>query len=434
MSNRRECESLTARAGWRWPEQRPSSITRPSRAHPSGNARQLATMLACWAIAGYVQSAGVNSTATTDQPRSLPERLRVRGDGEGAAGITANHTEARERERVALLAQGESALADDKVETALGAFDRAASMRHAADSEMALVRAYMQGGHYRRALAFAAHTAGVHTNAPGASALYAWLLLLGGQRAAAQRSLDGDGTRAPGDPGIVFVRAALHANARHTEDLPLVPPLRLAPYGSASGLPPKARVIGSGTLIDDGRRVLIPAATLPTGTEVWMRNGLGKLRRGRVERRLLSLSVALVRLEGQLPFPDDMTLAPRDPFPGSIVYAVEFAVARDATPGWPMLHTGFAGRPLEDGQWRALGIALPEGPRGGPVFDAEGRLAGVAVPGRRGQDRLLLPSQLTGPPAGLLPPPKPLADGRRLGIDEIYERSLRVSVQVLGVR
>jgi hypothetical protein len=387
--------------------------------------------LAFCAVAGPLQSAeGI--PATPELVRPSLDRLRQRSESDGSAR-TIELDETRQRERVELLVQGEAALARGDVETALRAFERAASMRHAADSEMALVRAYMQGGYYRRAVTFSAHTAGAHAGAAGASALYAWLLLLGGQRTAAQRLVADAAGPAPGDPALVYVRAATTGTAAPGERVPLRRPARFAPYASGTAVPAKAQVIGSGTLVDDGRRVVVPTAVLAGVRVVWIRNGLGETVRGRVEQMSPPGGAALVRLERSIPMPAGMHLAPRDPFPGSIVYLVEFGPDPDAAPGWPQLHAGFAGAAVATTNGRRLGVDLAPGPRGGPVFDAQGRLVGVALPGRGGRDELLLPSQLrphivqgeTTTTPGFAPP---------LGIDEIYERSLRVAVQVLAVR
>ena len=60
-------------------------------------------------------------------------------------------------------------------------------MLHAPDTEAAQVRAHMQAGDYRRALAFGAHAASAHRRDwPAGTALYAWLLQAGGQAAAAR--------------------------------------------------------------------------------------------------------------------------------------------------------------------------------------------------------------------------------------------------------
>ena len=90
----------------------------------------------------------------------------------------------RLKEKAQLLATGEAALARIDLDAALQAFDRAASIQHAADTEMALVRTYLQAGQYRRALASGAHTAGAHLDVVAGSALYAWLLNTGGQTTA----------------------------------------------------------------------------------------------------------------------------------------------------------------------------------------------------------------------------------------------------------
>lgn len=109
------------------------------------------------------------------------------------------------------------------------------------------------------------------------------------------------------------------------------------------------------------------------------------------------------------------------------------ATMRAPTPAWPMLHPGFAGRSL-DGGGRALGIELPAGPRGGPVFDAQGRLTGVALPGQSGPDRLLVPSQLVAHSVPLRVAAPADGTASRMSVEEIYERAMRVSVQVFAVR
>lgn len=107
--------------------------------------------------------------------------------------------EQRSSERSALLAQGESALARGDVGNALAAFERAALMLHAADTEMALVRTYMQAGEYRRAVSFSAHTAGAHRQAVagrGALCLAALARRAGrGGAAAARQHVRGDACR-----------------------------------------------------------------------------------------------------------------------------------------------------------------------------------------------------------------------------------------------
>ncbi|MEO6321243.1 MAG: hypothetical protein ABIR56_11215 [Polaromonas sp.] len=250
------------------------------------------------------------------------------------------------------------------MEDALAAFDRAALILHAADTEMALVRSHMQSGDYRRALVFGAHTAGAHLDVLGGAALYAWLLHLGGRGEIAQRLV-----------------------------------------GQALGR--------SGA--------------------VWLRNGLGQLSRARPRQRLPALGQALLQLDTTLPVADTVWMAPADAYPGSVGYAVEYVAAPDATPAWPLLRTGFIG-PVQ-GDKRLLGIGMPPGPRGGPVFDAGGRLAGLASPGRPGQaDQLVTASQLRKALGDARLPPPPAGAQTHGSIDSIYETSLRVSLQLITPR
>src|SRR5262245_35530327 len=113
-----------------------------------------------------------------------------------------------------LLERGESALAWGEVAQAAEAFERAASIRHAAEPEMGLIRTYMQTGAYRRALAFAAHTAGAHRDAPAGAVLYAWLLHVGGQVRLAQRMLDDVEAQSPGNSLVAEARRRVLSDAR----------------------------------------------------------------------------------------------------------------------------------------------------------------------------------------------------------------------------
>src|SRR6516225_1593164 len=102
--------------------------------------------------------------------------------------------------RAKLLARAEGELARGEVTAATDTFERAAMMLHAPDTEMGLVRAYMQAGQYRRALAFCAHVAGAHLESGPAGGLYAWLLRAGGQGKVADRVLRETIERLPQDP------------------------------------------------------------------------------------------------------------------------------------------------------------------------------------------------------------------------------------------
>jgi hypothetical protein len=352
----------------------------------------------------------------------------------------------RLKERADLLRAGEAALARMDANAAIDSFDRAALILHAADTEIALVRAYMQSGQYRRALAFGAHTAGAHLDVIGGSAMYAWLLHAGGQVVIAQRLLAEAETRMPKNAMLASVQAQLKSGVPLATGALLTLPTRLAPYGSSRGLPPFAQVLGSGLLVDGGTGALVPLTLLPRSGRFWLRNGLGQLSRGTLQKSLPAIGLAWVRLENPLAAAEDLWIATADAFPGSVGYAVEYVASHDSTPTWPMLRTGFLGAAMSDGGERLLGIDMPAGPRGGPVFDAAGRLTGVALPGpldKAGksltQDRLIpvsaIQSQLkfsghatmllgSSPPADLPP---------RAAVDRIYETSLKASLQLIGV-
>jgi hypothetical protein len=339
---------------------------------------------------------------------------------------------ANDPRRLALLQEGEAALAACDPDAALSAFERAALMHHAADTEMGLVRSYLQAGGYRRAVNFGAHTAGAHRDVVGGALLYAWLLQAGGQGVAAQRLLAEALMRNPADAPLLEVLQQLRSGQPVAGPLLRQPPLRLAPYASAT--PAEATAwAGSAMLLADGHHALVPLPTLMSGARrFWLRNGLGQTVAASVQQMLEDEAVGLLRLADALPFPvGDLALAARDPFPGSAGFAIEFARQPDAEPAWPWLRSGFFGRPQASGAARSLGIEMgAAGPRGGPVFDAAGRLCGLALPDGSSQGRLLGPSRL----AALLPGMQvaPAGPGAAMAVDQVYETGLRVVLQVLA--
>ncbi len=376
------------------------------------------------------------------KPQSQPQ-LTTSQVGGNAARAAAKVTPELLQERADLLEKGEAALAALQLEPALLAFERAASILHAADTEIALVRTYMQYGQYRRALAAGAHTAGAHLDVVGGSALYAWLLHMGAQTAVAQRLLTEAQTRMPGNTNLEQVRQQLNGGTPlATGDL-LNPPTRLAPYGVTQGLPVTARVVGSAVLLQDGTQALVPLSLLPKPAKrvkLWLRNGMGLLAGGTVVKRLPAAGVALVKLSQPLPVPDDFWMADKEPFPGSPGYAVEYVAnpkaaktTQYAAPAWPLLRLGFLGGMVTaDGPDRLLGVDMPVGPRGGPVFGSAGQLIGVALHGKPGTaDQLVTVSQLQKALDQPLGAPMPNSAPTTATADRIYENGLKVSLQVI---
>ena len=106
---------------------------------------------------------------------------------------------------------------------------------------------------------------------------------------------------------------------------------------------------------------------------------------------------------------------------------------------------GFFGALQAKGGLRRLGIDLADGPHGGPVLDAQGRLAGIALPGPE-REAVVLPASrwqdLPGIVAGGAPPSQPHAaspaaparPSATLPGDQAYESGLRLALQVIALR
>ena len=401
-----------------------------------------------------VSALAAESLTSTDRLRQFMEQVRPQPTASEAGGQAVRDagaaSPAQLQERADLLKAGEAALSRLDVNAALDAFERAALILHAADTEIALVRTYMQGGNYRRALAFGAHTAGSHLDVIGGFTLYAWLLHVGGQPALAQRLLAGSESRMPGNPVVAAVQQQLRSNQPVATGQLLAPPTRLAPYGDSKGLPDNARVTGTALLLPSGTGALLPLYLWPRSGKLWLRNGLGQLVKARIDKKFVDLKLALVRLDGPLPVPEDLQVASAEAFPGSPGFAVEYVSTPDAAPAWPVLRIGFLGGTKGDSNERLLGIDMPAGPRGGPVFDGSGRLIGLALQGSSGtastpgaapvgDDRLIPVPQLRKALSEAIASeqliaqdiPSPARPRPRGLVDKIYESSLKTSLQVI---
>jgi len=360
------------------------------------------------------------------------------GPASGTHGTLDGHRGTSASAIAALLAEGEGLLARLDTEHAQAAFERAAALAHEPEVEVSLVRTYLQAGQYRRALAFGAHAAGAHPEYVAATALYAWLLRIGGQEGFAQHRLDAAIALVPDDSVLLQARDELVkpwpvAHARLVQ-----PPVRFAPY--ASDLPAAACTCASGTLLGDGMHAVVPSAALTSNPEshvspIWVRNGLGNTVRASIEQRLHigASDATILRLEQSLPRPPGLQTVTHAPFAGSPGYAVEYTATMNSTaPAWPLIRLGFFARSSAlPGALAPLGIRSPAGPRGGPVFDNAGRVVGVALQDNHGEDRIL--------PIALLPANHSAAFGRAvdaapspaMAMDEIYERSLLLTLQVI---
>ena len=351
--------------------------------------------------------------------------LHAHGDEQAAA--------ARLPQRVALLARAQAALERGDASAALDDFERAAMMLHAADAELGLIRAAMQDGQYRRALAFCAHTAGEHTDEADGGALYAWLLRVGGQSAQASRTLAQVHAYAPEDALVVAVERALATERPVVAAGTLLDAShRMAPWPvvlAAQAAPPaSARFASNAVLVDDGATALLPSSALPANARVWVRNGLGQATAATLDAgdvALASRGLARLVLQARMPVGDSKASAGRAPFAGSPGYAIQFG--RGDAPAWPTLTQGFLGGLARDSDRRQLGFG---GEAGAAVLDANGVLVGIATASSDGDATWLpLPSAASSP-SPVAPAPA------RVGLalvapDQIYEAGLRRVLQVL---
>jgi hypothetical protein len=309
---------------------------------------------------------------------------------------------AAERPVDELQRDGEAALRRGDSQQALDAFERAALLRHSAPIEIGIVRSLMQMGAYRRALAFAGHTAFAHPESHDGAQLYTLLLRLGGQPAVAQRLMQA----APPDGARVQALAAL------------------APSGAA--VPATAVVAGNATLLPDGRHAIVPSSQLPADGALWLRNGLGRTVRVERHRRDGPGGVATLRLSEAM---DAWPAAARRPFPGTPAFVVAF----DRAATWPQLHSGFLGSLADDtnGQW--LGIETGAHAAGAAVFDSNARLLGMALPAAA-DGRLRFIGLAAASPQVPVTQPADVGSSAKYSVDELYERSLRSVLQLIVER
>ncbi len=360
---------------------------------------------------------GAQTAAAQALPGSFEAWRRLIGGPQAAAD---------EAERQRLLAEGEALLRAGDALAAQDVFQRAAMRMHSPDTECSIVRAQMQAGAYRQALAFGAHAALAHRGFAGGVALYAWMLHVGGQSIIAARLLGDALRRQPDHPALIAAQEGLRAPWPQPGPELREAPLRAAPYAHGDGGDQAVRCIGTGTLMPDGLTAWMPAGTLGAARAVRVRNGVGETRAASVVDSTGPDGVVRLRLSQPLPWPPGLLLSPRAPFAGSPLAVVEFGISEEGSAVWPQLVQGFAGRLGPDGS-ASLGVELAPGGRGGPVFDRAGRLAGIALPAAGGPDRLRT-LELPGEPPAAGAEPAAVAAAP---IDAVYESALRVTLQIL---
>lgn len=385
-----------------------------------------------WHLAWAVALTLVGSAAMADLPPS-PGAAQHQAHAHGDRGSTSQSRAQRQR----LLTKGERGLRAGDTEGARRAFEQAALQTHAAHIELGILRTHMQAGEYRQALAFAAHTAGVHLDEVEGRVFYAWLLNLGGQVRIADQTLKQAESTAPDNLVVRAARQRFQTGALLADGALLSLPARLAPFATGVTTRRDAKTVGTALLLADGRHALVPGAALPSSGSIWLRNGLGQTAAAVVTEKDEALGVALLTLVQPLPVAGGELVAPRDAFPGSPAFAMDYQKDGAGLPAWPVMRPGFLGMPVPGVATgvRRLGIELPgHGPRGGPVYDQGGRLTGLALgPGVDpvAADRMVLIGALRKRFGERFGAEAVESRPMPIGTDELYERAMKTSLQVL---
>lgn len=329
---------------------------------------------------------------------------------------------AQEAARQRLLDAARAALSRGEPDAALVPLESASGMAHAADAEMLQLQMQLQGGRFRQALAFAAHSAAAHRDEPEARALHLWLLALSGQVDYVKQRLT------PGDVGDDRLSGLL-AGLETPSPLAGLPPSPL-PHGVE--VPDTARAVATGLILDGGRLAVVPAQAVRGGDALWLRNGVGRASRAypiAEDPALAALGLARLRIDPPLRpsnAADPLSRAPRAPFAGSPASRIGMPRLDTSAPSWPVMQSGFTGRVDRNGVqslgWPA-GVVLS----GGPVFDTAGRLAGLAVPTADGGTERLIPAATL---EGLQVLPI-RADAHAVTPDQVYEAALFHVAQLL---
>ena len=395
-------------------------------------ATALSVVLTCGAMISAM--AGTSASPSHAQAPSTPQHEAHAHDDD--VGSTPQSLAERRR----LLDLGEAGLAAGDTDGARRAFEQAASMAHMAEIELGILRTQMQAGEYRQALAFAAHTAGVHTDDARGAAFYAWLLNLGGQVSVAEQTLKQAEDRAPRQAILREVRQCWQTGAYLASGDMLKPPVRMAPFASGAPVGPDARTVATALLLADGRHAVAPRAVLPPDGVIWLRNGLGQTVRANMvlpaetsTKAGEAQALALLTFNEPLPVAAGEIVPAHDPFAGSPAFAVDYPLDQTGQPAWPLMRAGFLGSmpaASSKANLRRLGVSLPgQGPRGGPVYDQAGRLLGVAW---RGDVDNMIPinalRQWFGDQFGAQASE---ARPAQVSADELYERAMKTALQVL---
>lgn len=293
------------------------------------------------------------------------------------------------------------ALRDGDAARAATLYEGLAQRGESLEAELGLVRASLQAGEFRKALSFANLTAGEHPESAEAQALLAFLNDRTGRTEQALATLKTLESARPNEWSPVAIHAEILTDryapdqartllqtwsARHPT-APAIDRARMASWLATSfqTLPiDKHRIVGAGNgvVIDGGKTVLTYAPVVPAkATDVLVRNGLGRVTRAHVDRA--SASNDLIRLRLAEPFPASSSV-PLDqvssPEGVRFCFAFGFSTPRSPEAAYPAIAPGLVVR-ADTGVGGLMQITSALGPdqNGAPIFDARGRLIGLAL-------------------------------------------------------
>lgn len=212
--------------------------------------------------------------------------------------------------------------------------------------------------------------------------------------------------------------------------------------------PPGSPIMtGSGIVLEGGRRIVTNRHVIDGQAEIAVRNGSGHVRMAKVVKTAPEDDLALLEIDS--PFPDTPAFPLAriaDPAPGRAAVVLGYPLIGILGDEQPALTEGIVAKTAglaNDPKTFQMTAKLNRGNSGGPVFDRQGRLIGIAV-GKI--DRADIVAKGEPAPedinfaikAGRLlaflgaPPAQDETAGAELGLEELYQQMLPRAVLVAG--
>src|SRR5262249_43813482 len=151
--------------------------------------------------------------------------------------------------------------------------------------------------------------------------------------------------------------------------------IRLGPFTASELEARYAQPVGSGSLFDQGRKV-ITYLSAPARGQFLVRTGMGATSTAKVSGYDADAGLAGLEVENPVPHGANAEIAAKTPFPGAMIYVAGFPRSTVDKASWPQMRVDVLGTP--PGELR-LGYPLhvQDIAAGSGVFDQQGRLIGV---------------------------------------------------------